>query len=132
MVFIDSNVIFDLWDKDPLWAPWSQTQILKLGVMNDLVINPIVYAEVSPRFNSRAALDRTLETYPLILLSLPREAAFQAGQAHVKYREAGGTRTSTLPDFFIGAHALVLNCPLLTRDTRRYATYFPTVRLITP
>ena len=132
MIFVDSNVVFDIWDRDPVWFSWSEQQILNLTLLDELAINPIVYAELSPRFNSRNHLDEALQSFPFLLLGIPREAAFRAGLAFLQYRKQGGTKTNVLPDFFIGAHAAVLGAPLLTRDPRRYATYFPTVRLITP
>jgi hypothetical protein len=132
MVFVDSNIILDLWDHDPVWESWSKSQILRLLPIEDLVINPVVYAEVSPRFNSSVRVDRAIEILKLSLIDTPREAAFLAGKAFLKYRQQGGTKTKVLSDFFIGAHAAFLGAPLLTRDARRFATYFPTVRLITP
>ena len=116
MVLVDSNVIFDLWDEDAMWRAWSNAQILNLGLNDDLAINAIVYAEISSRFNTKAGLDRQLEKYPLSLLSIPREAAFIAGKAYLQYRKSGGTRSSILPDFVIGAHAFVLGATILTRD----------------
>lgn len=132
MIFVDSNIIFDIWDRDPVWAPWSENQILNFAQLYDLAINPVVYAELSPRFNSRTRLDEAIKSFPFLVLGIPREAAFRAGLAFLEYRKRGGTRSNVLPDFFIGAHAAVLGVPLLTRDARRYATYFPTLRLITP
>ena len=98
----------------------------------EIATNALVYAEVSARVGTQAELDLTLEMMQLAVLEIPREAAFLAGKAFLKYRKQGGTKTNVLPDFFIGAHAAVLGAPLLTRDPRRYATYFPTVRLIAP
>ncbi len=99
---------------------------------NDLAINPIIYAEISTRFSTQAKLDQAVAELGIIVLDLPREAAFVAGKAFVLYRRRGGTKSSVLADFFIGAHAAVLGCPLLTRDPRKYATYFPGVTLIAP
>jgi len=105
--------------------------VVNLGAIDELAINPIIYAELAPRFNDWTALDRQIEQFPFLLLGLPQQAAFAAGKAHQAYRRQGGAKTGVLADFFIGAHAEVLACPILTRDTRRYATYFPTVQLIT-
>ncbi len=132
MVLVDSNIIFDLWDRDPVWFPWAKAMVVSLGAIDDLAINPVIYAELAPRFNDAEALDRQIEKFPFLLSEVPREAAFLAGKAHQAYRKQSGTKTGVLADFFIGAHAAVLSCPILTRDTRRYAAYFPTVRLITP
>ncbi|MGA3082890.1 MAG: type II toxin-antitoxin system VapC family toxin [Terracidiphilus sp.] len=132
MILIDANVILDVWDRDPVWHAWSRDQMRKLSVMDELAINPIIYAEISVRFATPAALDEKLDNLGAIVESIPRRAAFLAGKAYLQYRRLGGTKSNVLPDFFIGAHAAVLGCPLLTRDTRRYAANFPTVRLIAP
>jgi hypothetical protein len=132
MILLDANVILDVWDRDPVWNEWSRDQLRKLSLIDELVINPIVYAEISARFATSFALDEKLIELDTIVISIPRKAAFLAGKAYVQYRRQGGTKINVLADFFIGAHAAVLECPLLTRDTRRYATYFPSVRLIAP
>lgn len=132
MILLDANVILDIWDRDPTWFIWSRDQLRNMSLVDELAINPIVYAEISARFATSVALDQRLEDLGLIVLSIPRRAAFLAGKAFVQYRRLGGTKGNVLPDFFIGAHAAVLGCPLLTRDTRRYAAYFPSVRLIAP
>lgn len=132
MVFVDSNIILDMWDHDPVWESWSRSQFLRISILEETAINPIVVGELASRFDSRANLDQALESLQLILLGIPRDAAFQAGKAFVEYRKRGGRKTGVLPDFFIGAHAAVMGASLLTRDVARYKTYFPTVRLITP
>jgi predicted nucleic acid-binding protein len=132
VVLVDSNIIFDLWDRDPVWFAWSQMMVANLGAIDDLAINPIIYAELAPRFNDEAALNLQIEQFPFLLFGLPRGAAFAAGKAHQAYRRQAGTKTGVLADFFLGAHAEVLDCPILTRDARRYRKYFPSVQLITP
>jgi predicted nucleic acid-binding protein len=132
MILLDANVILDVWDPDPVWNAWSSEQMRNLSRLHELAINPIVYAEISVSFATATALDIKLADMGTIVISIPCNAAFRAGKAYAQYRRQGGTRTNVLPDFFIGAHAAVLGCPLLTRDTRRYAQYFPTVRLIAP
>jgi predicted nucleic acid-binding protein len=132
MILLDANVILDVWDRDPVWHTWSRDQLSHLSLIDELAINPIVYAEISARFSTSVILDKKLEDLGAIVLSIPRRAAFLAGKAFVQYRRQGGTKGNVMPDFFIGAHAAVLECPLLTRDTRRYAAYFPGVRLIAP
>jgi predicted nucleic acid-binding protein len=97
-----------------------------------LAINQIIYAEISPRFGTSDSLDEKLDDLGVIVESIPRRAAFLAGKAYLQYRRQGGSKSNVLSDFFIGAHAAVLGCPLLTRDTRRYATHFPMVLLIAP
>ncbi len=132
MILLDSNVILDVWDRDPIWSTWSSDQMRKLSTLHELAINPIVYAEISARFSTPSALDGKLTDLELDVLDLPRPAAFLAGKAYAQYRRRGGTKSNVLADFFIGAHAAVLGCPLLTRDAKRYTAYFPSVRLIAP
>lgn len=130
MILIDANVILDIWDPDPVWSAWSSGQLRHQSLLHELAINQIVYSEISVSFATPAALDKELTNLGVIVLSIPLEAAFLAGKAFASYRRRGGGKTSLLADFFIGAHAAVLGCELLTRDTRRYTTYFPGVRLI--
>jgi hypothetical protein len=132
MILLDANVILDIWDDDPVWYTWSSEQVRILSFVDKLAIDPIVYAEISPRFSTSAHLDEKLEDLGVIVIGIPRRAAFLAGKAYVQYRRQSGTKSNVLPDFFIGAHAAVLGCSLLTRDTRRYSAYFPMVNLITP
>ena len=132
MVLVDSNIILDIWYRDPVWEQWSRTQVFRAGMMEELAINAIIYAEVSTRYRTPLELDQALQILLLNIVEIPREAAFLAGKAFQVYRKQGGQKTGVLPDFFIGAHAAVAGSPLLTRDPRRYASYFPTVRLITP
>jgi predicted nucleic acid-binding protein len=131
-ILLDANVILDVWDPDPIWHTWSSGQLRRLSPLHELAINPVIYAEISVSFATQTAMDEKLADLGLLVLSIPRSAAFLAGKAYAKYRRQGGTKGNVLPDFFIGAHASVLGCPLLTRDTRRFAAYFPTVRLIAP
>jgi len=132
MILLDSNVILDIWVDDPIWYEWSNREMREHSLLHELAINPIVYAEISPSFATSEALDENLAALGVIVVSIPRRAAFLAGKAYVQYRRKGGTKRNVLPDFFIGAHAAVLGCPLLTRDTSRFAAYFPSVRLISP
>ncbi len=132
MILVDSNIIFDLLDNDPQWCLWSGAQIQRCVQLDKIAINAMIYAELSPRYRSEAKVDKLLKELMLDFVEIPRSAAFLAGKAHLLYRQRGGAKTSVLPDFFIGAHATVLGCPILTRDTRRYAAYFPTVPLIAP
>jgi predicted nucleic acid-binding protein len=132
MVLVDTNILLDVIVPNPDWLAWSAAQLLHLGKTQPMIINPIVYAEVSVSFSSVERLEANLASLRLEFREVPREVCFLAGKAFSQYRRNGGTRTSLLPDFFIGAHAQLLSCPLLTRDTARYATYFPSVALITP
>jgi predicted nucleic acid-binding protein len=132
MVIVDSNIIFDLWDQDPVWCSWSTQQLRSISAAHDLAINATIYAEISVRFSSQANLDKAINELGLIFLDFSREAAFLAGKAYQKYRQRGGNRTNVLPDLFIGAQAASLRCAILTRDTRPYARYFPSVTLIAP
>ena len=132
MVLVDTNVILDLVQNDPVWADWSQQQLESASLQGVLCINAVIYAELSIAFDRIEHLESVLKQGEFRVEPIPREALFLAGKAFVKYRKQRGVRTSVLPDFFIGAHAAVAELPLLTRDQRRYATYFPTVELITP
>jgi predicted nucleic acid-binding protein len=132
MILVDSNVIFDLLDNDPQWCAWSGSQLQRWAQLDRMTVNAIVYAEISPRYRSEANVDELLKELKLDFAEIPRSAAFLAGKAHFLYRQRGGPKGSILPDFFIGAHATVLGCSILTRDTSRYATYFPTATLIAP
>ena len=131
-VLVDSNVIFDILREDPEWREWSETALRRAAAEAPVLVNPIVYAEISARFDRAEEVDRLLEEGGLEREDLPWPAAFLAGRAHQAYRRRGGERRSPLPDFFIGAHAAARGYALLTRDARRYRTYFPMVELITP
>lgn len=131
-VLVDSNVILDVVTEDAKWAAWSMDALERAGEESPLVINPLVYAEVSIGFQRIEELDDALPAEYLKREALPWEAAFLAGKVFVRYRRAGGTRPSPLPDFYIGAHAAIRGYTLLTRDARRYRTYFPRLKLITP
>lgn len=132
MILVDANVLIDVLGADPVWFGWSSAALAAAADRDEVAINPIIYAEISIGFDSEAALDEVLRATGLVRLPLPYEAAFVAGKAHLLYRRRGGARTSPLPDFYIGAHAAVAGLTLLTRDARRYRTYFPAVRLIAP
>lgn len=131
-ILLDANVIIDIWQADPVWEPWSTSQVRTQSVSHDLAINAIVYSEISVSFSTSAALDKSLSELGVTVLDIPLPAAFLAGKVHAEYRRRGGPKSNVLPDFFIGAHAFILGCPLLTRDNRRYSTYFPSVQLIAP
>lgn len=132
MILVDTNVVLDLVQNDPVWAGWSQEQLEKASVQSTLCINAVIYAELSIAFDRIEDLEAVLKEGEFRVEPIPREALFLAGKAFVQYRKQKGTRAGVLPDFFIGAHAAVAGFPLLTRDTRRYASYFPTLELIVP
>jgi predicted nucleic acid-binding protein len=129
---VDSNVLLDVLTDDPAWAEWSADALASAAEAGPLLINPLVYAEVSVRFSRIEDVEDALPASDYRRAQLPWEAAFLAAKAFVQYRRAGGTRSSTLPDFFIGAHAAVDRLTLVTRDAGRYRTYFPTVQLLAP
>jgi hypothetical protein len=131
-ILVDSNVILDIFTQDANWFDWSAKQLETLADTHLLAINPIIYAEVSIRFSRIEALEQALPTTAFKRLTLPMEAAFLAGKAYMQYKKRQGKKLSTMPDFYIGAHAAVENMKLLTRDINRYKTYFPSVTLITP
>lgn len=131
-VLVDSNVLLDVMTADSAWGEWSTEMLERLASREVLVINALVFAEVSIGFGSIEGLDEALPVELYRREALPYEAAFLAGKVFVRYRAAGGTKRSPLPDFYIGAHAAVAGHRLLTRDASRYRTYFPSVDLIAP
>jgi len=132
MILVDSNVLLDVLTVDPAWGEWSGDALAKAAEAEPLAINPIVYAEVSIRFEQIEELEAALPSADFRRLDLPWEAAFLAGKCFLRYRRGGGARRSPLPDFYIGAHAAVSRLRLLTRDPVRYRTYFPSVALLAP
>jgi hypothetical protein len=132
MILVDSSVVLDVVSPNQTWSAWSKQALTEAAESDELAINPIIYAEISINFSSHEKTDEALEAFGFASLHLPYAAAFLAGKAFVQYRRRGGARSAPLPDFFIGAHAAVTRMPLLTRDSRTVATYFPTVSLIAP
>lgn len=132
MVLVDTHVLLDVLTDDPAWADWSVHQLRIHSQVHDLVINPIIYAELSLAFESVEALDAAVADLRLLVHELPRPALFLAGKAFLEYRRKGGTKSSVLPDFFIGAHAAVQGWAVLTRDARPYRSYFPSVKVVAP
>ena len=133
MILVDTNVLIDVATQHPVWFVWSRAQLDNATLADEvLAINDIVYAEMSVRYPDVATLDNTLERITVEIVPTPREALFVAGRSFQRYRAAGGIRTGVLPDFFIGAHALIARAPLITRDTARYRSYFPGIQLIAP
>jgi predicted nucleic acid-binding protein len=131
-VLVDSNVLLDVLSDDPRWYLWSAEQLDACAKRAELCINPIIYAEVSVGFERIEELDQALPAAAFTRLALPWEAGFLAGKAFVQYRRARGARASPLPDFYIGAHAAIEGMALLTRDARRYRSYYPTLELLCP
>lgn len=132
MVLVDANVLIDVFTDDPVWREWSESQLIEAASMEELAINPIIYAEVATAYRTQEALERALGRLGIQRLPLPYEAGFVAARAFLDYRKRGGTRRSPLPDFYIGAHAQCEGHRLLTRDDSRYRTYFPQLALIAP
>jgi len=131
-ILVDSNVILDIATEDKNWSRWSSETLAYYAETHALVINPIIYAEVSIGFDRIEDVDMVLSMSLFRRDAIPWEAAFLAGKCFMAYRRKGGEKSSTLPDFFIGAHAAVAKIPLLTRDVSRYRTYFPRLKLIAP
>ncbi|MCX8997910.1 type II toxin-antitoxin system VapC family toxin [Rhizobiaceae bacterium BDR2-2] len=132
MTLVDTNVLLDLVTDDPKWADWSIARLEAASLAGPLLINDVVYAELSVRYERIEDLDAFLDEAGLERVAMPRAALFLAGKVFAHYRKAGGSRTGVLPDFFIGAHAAVEGLSLLTRDIGRYRTYFPSLTLIAP
>ena len=131
-ILVDSSVILDILTEDENWFAWSAKTLADCASSNLLAVNPIIYAEVSIRFEKVEELDAALPSTYFRRLPLPWEAAFLAGKRFLEYRRKGGLKRSPLPDFYIGAHAEVSGMTLLTRDAARYHTYFPSLRIIAP
>jgi len=129
---VDSNVLLDIMTEDPVWQEWSTDALSEAAEQGPLFINHVIYSEVSIRFSTVEALEEALPSRDYRREPIPWEAAFLAGKAFLSYRQKQGTKSTTLPDFFIGAHAAVADLQLLTRDVSRFRTYFPTVRLLSP
>jgi predicted nucleic acid-binding protein len=129
---VDTNILLDVITEDPKWADWSSEALTRLGDETTLAINPIIYAEVSIHLRTIEEMDDVVPDRHFRRLDLPYEAAFLAGKAFLAYRRRGGLKTMPLADFYIGAHAAVSEMQLLTRDARRYRTYFPTVSVLAP
>ncbi|MBO4163458.1 type II toxin-antitoxin system VapC family toxin [Micromonospora antibiotica] len=129
---VDTNVLLDVFTEDPQWADWSAEALASARDEGILVINPIVYAEVSVRFDGVEELDDALPATDFLREDLPHPAGFLAGKAYARYRRQGGSKRSPIADFYIGAHAAVCRYRLLTRDSSRCRSYFPTLKLIAP
>jgi predicted nucleic acid-binding protein len=132
VTLVDTNILLDVFTEDPRWLDWSLARLEEASFRGPLVINDVIYAETSTRYAAIEDFEAALPGIGITVVALPRKALFLAGKAFVQYRGAGGVRTGVLADFFIGAHAATERLPLLTRDARRYRTYFPTVNLIAP
>lgn len=132
MTLIDTNVLSDILSGDADWLDWSAKAVAARSQAGPLFTNDIVYAELSIRMPSVAETDQYLDRMNVRTLRTPRAGLFLAARAYQRYRNSGGPRTGVLPDFFIGAHAEADGLPILTRDPRRYQTYFPSVSLIVP
>jgi predicted nucleic acid-binding protein len=132
MTLVDTNVLLDVLSNDPRWSEWSLRHLARRAALGPVIVNEIVYAEMSARMESQSQVERALADLDASFDRVPTRALFLAGKSYSRYRASGGVRSGVLPDFFIGAHAQVLGCSLLTRDVRRYRTYFPDVELIAP
>lgn len=132
MTLIDTNILLDLLTSDPAWADWSLARLNHAEVGGPLVINDVIYAELASRFESMEELNEFVAATKLELEPMSKAALFLAAKAFRLYKSRGGMREGVLSDFFIGAQASILDIPILTRDTRRYRSYFPSVRLISP
>jgi predicted nucleic acid-binding protein len=131
-VLIDSNILLDLMTEDEQWFRWSAATISRAADRSRLVINAIIYAEISVRYSRIEDLEAALPKDMLEREPIPYEAAFLAGKAFLAYRQRSGTKRSPMPDFIIGAHAAIAGYQLMTRDPARYRSYYPGLRLIAP
>ena len=131
-MLVDTNILIDVVNDDPRWADWSIHQLRVQSKIHVLSINPIIYSELSSAFSKIEDLDDVLQTMGLKFVQIPKPALFLAAKAFLMYRKKGGNKYNVLGDFFVGAHAAVSRLPVLTRDTQRYQTYFPSVELVSP
>ncbi|NTU53453.1 MAG: PIN domain-containing protein [Chlorobiaceae bacterium] len=131
-LLVDSNIILDVFLDDPLWADWSEATLSEYASHTPLYINQIIYSEISIGFKKVEELEIAIASGGFQMLEIPKEALFLAGKAFLNYRKQKGEKRSPLPDFFIGAHAAVSDIALITRDKKRYQSYFPTVNIISP
>jgi predicted nucleic acid-binding protein len=132
VILVDTNVLLDVLEEDAEWSDWSQEQLDAASATDTLAINAIIYSELSIGFARIEELEAVIMEASLAIEDIPREALFLAGKAFLRYRRSRGAKRSVLPDFYIGAHAAVRQWTLLTRDARRYRTYFPTLSVIAP
>jgi predicted nucleic acid-binding protein len=132
VILVDTNVLLDVFEDDAEWSDWSQEQLDSASATDTLAINSVIYSELSIGFARIEELEAVIKEASLAIEEIPREALFLAGKAFLRYRRSRGTKRSVLPDFYIGAHAAVMQWTVLTRDVARYRTYFPTVSLIAP
>ncbi|MGL6159876.1 type II toxin-antitoxin system VapC family toxin [Microbulbifer sp.] len=133
MILVDSCVLIDIFTEDADWFEWSASATrAQIANGEDLIINPVIYSEISIDFDTPAELDSVLNAIRVSIQEIPREALFDAARVFTKYRKNSGAKTSTMPDFYIGAHAKAAGAEVLTRDVRRFRTYFPEVMLISP
>lgn len=131
-MLVDTNILIDVLNNEPRWADWSIHQLRVQSKIHVLSINPIIYSELSSAFTKIEDLDDVVQVMGLKYVQLPKPALFLAAKAFQAYRKKGGTKHNILGDFFVGAHAAVSRMPVLTRDTQRYTTYFPSVQLVSP
>ena len=131
-VLVDSSVILDVFLDDPEWSDWSEGVLSNLSEARSLIINPMIYTEISIGFERIEELEKAVTECGLKMVTIPKEALFLAGKVYLRYRKGKGKKVAPLPDFFIGAHAAVEGLELVTRDVRRVRTYFPSVKIISP
>lgn len=131
-VLVDSCVYLDVFGRDKQWYDWSANALAKAAAAGTIVLNPVVYAEISIKFDRIEELEALLPQNVFELCAIPREAAFLASKCYLRYRRRGGRKLSPLPDFFIGAHAAVANLRLVTRDPKRFRDYFPDLQVLCP
>src|SRR5580658_10355495 len=132
MILVDTNVLLDVLQDDPNWVAWSQAQLESAALSDRLAINAVIYSELSMAFERIEELEQVVAEAKLTMETIPREALFLAGKVFLEYQRRNGSKQDVLPDFYIGAHAAIVKCTILTREVARYRGYFPTVPLITP
>lgn len=129
---VDTNVLIDVFHTRSAFTEWSTEQLAAAQTSGPLLINPLIYAEMAAGYATSEELESALAPSLFRREDLPWQAAYAAGHAFLQYRRLGGDKRSPLPDFYIGAHAMVKGYRLLSRDVARYRTYFPLISLISP
>jgi predicted nucleic acid-binding protein len=132
LTVVDTNIILDISGDETRWLIWASEQLAAALERGPVIINDVIFAELCAHQSDVTAVEALIADFGLMHMPMSRRALFLAGKAHASYRKSGGPKLNVLPDFFIGAQAVDLKVPLLTRDTRRYRSYFPELELIAP
>ena len=129
MTLVDTSIVLDILLEGAAHGDESEKRLTAALRAGPVFVNDIIAAELAPVFEEETEMWATLEKAQINLVPYPRAAVYVAGRAFLRYRQAGGRRHRILPDFMIGAHAMVNGARLLTRDRGFYRSHFPRLRL---